>query len=394
MQNCLPDKTEYLFKEDYNIDCKINDNISSTSLKEDYSIKNFDYDHFYYNQNSEKKALFNNSLNNIIKKPMILQNQVFHITKVNKNSKSFSEDESELENNLELNESGNSEKIRVSPISKVNFSKLKETEKDERLKNLAKLVKRLRRKSRNLEQRFKANANKILNKYISNSVGLKKSKPNNNPFNLNIENICKSLKILRQYEKFEYDDQMHVLENFINLIAEEKLNLDSIHFRKICTQIRIFLSKESSNYIAKKGQKITFSFPEKDVNITTKEYELYSKYKDKEDVIRTVLGINEEPNQNIYPERINFEAKKGNCNENQEIYNRNISSISRNVINYNFSNNLHYQEQIKNFSVKNYNINDLVNLGMIPNNGNLQNLLINSMYSNMMQNFTPNNNQC
>lgn len=394
MQNFLPDKTEYLYKDDYNIDCKIHDNISSTSLKEDDSIKNFDYNHFYYNQNSEKKALFHNSFNNIINNPLIRKNEIFHISKVNKNSKSLSEEESEFENDLEFDEFGNSEKIRVSAMSKVNFSKLKETEKDERLKNLAKLVKRLRRKSRNLEQRFKANANKILNKYISNSLGLKKSKPNNIPFNFNIENICKSLKILRQYEKFEYDDQMHVIENFINLIAEEKLNLDSIHFRKICTQIRIFLSKESCNYIANKGQKITFSFPEKDVNITTKEYELYSKYKDKEDVIRTILGINEEPNQNIYPERINFEAKKVNCYENLEKENKNISSITGNIINNNFSNNLNYHEQIKNFSAKNYNINDLMNLGMISNNGNLQNLLINSMYSNIIQNFTPNNNQC
>lgn len=249
-------------------------------------------------------------------------------------------------------ENSNSGK-RVSAISKVNFTKLSEGEKEERLKNLAVLVKKLRRKVRNLENRFKSNANKILKKYISNNLGIKKHKSNQEPLDLDIDNLCKALKCVRQYEKFDYNDQKHVIENFIKLIAEEKISLDSINFTKICTQIRIFLSKESSKYIANKGQKITFSFPEKDINITAKEYELYSKYKDREDIIRTIVGIPEEAVQNSYPERIHFEPRKNFTAENNpQISKSNNNDANLNLNNFN-PNNLKNLININNSHLKN-----------------------------------------
>lgn len=195
------------------------------------------------------------------------------------------------------------------PIPKYIFPSFFYFEKEERLKNLAKLVKLLWRKTKNLEQRFKKNANKILNRYLSNLLGIKKYKTNNIHLNFSFDSLYQAHKILRNYEKFEYDDQCHVFENFINLIADEKMQFYSINFRKFL-QIRFFLTKEQSNYISKNGQKITFSFPEKDINITTKEYELYSKYKYKEDVIRTTIGVLEENPNNIYPERISLKIKK------------------------------------------------------------------------------------
>ena len=154
---------------------------------------------------------------------------------------------------------------RVSAYSKVNFSKLKEQEKDERLKNLAKLVKRLRRKVRNLEQKFKTNANKIFGNYLHHSLGVKKyqmaTSNQNAALELTLENISKALKNVRAYDGFEYEDQKNVVENLINLLAEEKISLDSINSGKICSQIRLFLNKEKIKYISKKGQKIVFSFP-------------------------------------------------------------------------------------------------------------------------------------
>jgi len=230
---------------------------------------------------------------------------------------------------------------RVSAISKVNFTKLSDAEKDERLKNLAKMVKRLRRKVRNLENRFQSNANKILNKYLANNLGIKKqSKINQYPLDMDIDKLSNALKILRQYEKFEYSDQRHVIENLVNLIANEKLSLDSINFRKICTQIRIFLEKENSSYISNKGQKITFSFPESDINITTKEYELYSKYKDKEEIIRTIMGVPEESPLSVYPEIINFEPKK--LKERQDVK---MSNLQNNFVNASSKQNLMNVEQ-------------------------------------------------
>ena len=241
----------------------------------------------------------------------------FSNTKKNKKNKSSNSSDMDLLSELEFEENSennldesNSSELRVSAISKVNFSKLNNFEKEQRLKNLAKLVKGLKRKVRNLENRFSSNANKILNKYISDNLGIKKNNIKEEPLNLNIDNLCLALKNLRKYEKFEYDDQKQVIENFINLIAEEKIKPDSINFRKICTQIRLFLEKNKSNYISKSIQKITFSFPEKDVNITTNEYESYSNYKDREDIIRTILGVGEDFNNITYPKVINFEPKK------------------------------------------------------------------------------------
>lgn len=451
MRNTCEDNSHYFFKENSGDDIKIsnNNNMSSTSLKDD-SIKNDDNNNFYFNQSSEKDAaaLFQNPImDNMLSIPISPekitsksnQKKIFNILKTKRCRDNESESnslndslsldcgiDSELEGDLDLNDQKSEN--RVSAKSKVNFSKLTEIEKDERLKNLAKLVKRLRRKTRNLEQRFKKNANKMLNRYISNSLGIKKYKTvsdatNNIPLNFNIDILCKSLKMLRSYDKFEYSDQKHAIENFIKLIAEEKLQLDSLNFRKICTQIRLFLNREQSEYISNKGQKITFSFPEKDINITTKEYELYSKYKDKEEIIRSIIGIPEEKAQHIYPERINFETKKAiknfyqdpecssnNNNINYKALSNHINTNSISSTNYlngnasnnnagslnsnNYSNFSTLEDQLKNFSINNINLNDVMNLGIISNNGNLHNLLLNSIYSNLIQNFSSQNNPC
>jgi len=110
---------------------------------------------------------------------------------------------------------------------------------------------------------------------------------------MDVDRLCGALNNLRNYENFEYEDEKHIIENLINLIAEDKLPLDSINFRKICTQVRLFTPPEKVQYIDKTGQKITFSFPEVDLQISPKEYDYYSNYKDKEDVIRMILGITE-----------------------------------------------------------------------------------------------------
>lgn len=461
MRNNSEENSQYFFIDKCN-EFKMQNNMSSTSLKDD-SIKNFENNNFYFNQNSEKDALFPNAfvenMENRVNIPSVVSNKknckkMFTILKIKKpensgdnvNSSSnpdssfISESDIDSKFEKELDSQQQNSDNRICANSKVNFSKLTEAEKDERLKNLAKLVKRLRRKTRNLEQRFKKNTNKILNRYMSNYLGIKKYKSANNlnnssPLNFNIDNLCKSLKMLRSCDKFDYDDQRHVIENLIKLIAEEKIQLDSINFRKICTQIRLFLSKEQSNYISKKGQKITFSFPEKDINISTKEYELYSKYKDKEEVIRTIIGIPEESNQSIYPDRINFETKKEvfnfndlnsnfinnthinkfssnnqngnsistsdylngltacpNGNSNNNSYNHINANVNAN--NSNYSNISSLQDQLKKFPINKFNLNDVMNLGMISNNGNLKNLLLNSIYSNLIQNISSTNNAC
>jgi len=273
---------------------------------------------------------------------------------------------------------------------------------------LSKLVKRLRRKVKNLDNKFKNNTNKLLTKFISHSLGLSKKKKhqqedilNNNNEDLNTSNnkinpqgecngnleidvdkICKALNNLRNYEHFEYEDEKHIIENMINLIAEDKLPLDSINFRKICTQLRLFTSSEKVNYISKKGQKITFSFPERDLNITGKEYEYYSNFKDREDVIRMILGINEQGGDVNYPEKINFDQK----NKVKEIIvNNKGEDKERNdgFMNPNYNNNV---------KLENISLNNLFPLGMVPNY-NQQSTYTNNTNNNLNNSSNFNNNQ-
>ena len=176
------------------------------------------------------------------------------------------------------------------------------------MKNLAKLISRLRRKIRNMEIRYKNNACSILSSLVDKTV--KKIKKSNidesEKTSFNIDNLVKSIKKLREYPSFEYEDQKFVIENFIDLIAEDKINLDSINFKKLCTQIRMFLDVEKVKYISTKGQKIIFSMNEMDIHITPQEYEFYSKFKNNRDAIRAILGVETENNKE-YPEKITFE---------------------------------------------------------------------------------------
>jgi hypothetical protein len=186
----------------------------------------------------------------------------------------------------------NTKTKKISPFSKVNFSKLKSEEKDERLKNLAKLVKRLRRKVRNLETKVKSNASKLLNKYLYAKLGINtKNKYLQPDFQFDFEKIVKALRKVRDYEDFEYSDQKHLIENIINLIADDQIKLDSLAFKRICSQVRMLLPKERVKYISKKQSKVTISFPETEVNISNKEYLKLVRFKDNEDALRAILGI-------------------------------------------------------------------------------------------------------
>jgi hypothetical protein len=234
------------------------------------------------------------------KKSEIAKNKkIFKIKKFVKYNKFLSEicsDESSEE--VEKPETKKDPKAKkISPFSKVNFSKLKSEEKDERLKNLAKLVKRLRRKVRNLETKVKSNATKLLNKYLCSKLGINtKNKYIQPEFQFDFEKIVKALKKVRDNDDFEYSDQKHLIENLINLIADDQLKFDSLAYKRICTQVRMLLPKDRIKYISKKQSKVTISFPETEVNVSNKEYLKLAKFKDNEDILRAILGI-EQPKE-------------------------------------------------------------------------------------------------
>jgi hypothetical protein len=227
--------------------------------------------------------------------------KIFEITK-NKKTKGLdtanSDSNEEIEGSDEdyTMEEGNK---RISAGSKVNFNKLSENEKDNRLKNLSVLITRLRKKIRNLETKCQKNVANNTKSYIDSQLSI-----NGKDSGFNLDHLIKALKVVKDHNEHHYEDEKNILENFIVLLAEERLSLNSIHFKKICSQIRMFLDKEKINFISKKGQKIIYSFKERDIFITPQEYDQYKEFKNNERVIRTIMGIN--PLQGDYPEKIVF----------------------------------------------------------------------------------------
>jgi len=190
----ISENTEFdITKNHFEINDFKNKHLLSTSEKDD-SIKIFENNNFNVPQNTKDAIILQHHIETI-ENPSIQhiinsknKKKIFNIFKFkreiinNEFDKSISsEAESDFEN-LRLNLDNGDNRILAN--SKVNFSKLSDQEKDHRLKNLAKLVKRLRRKTRNLEQKLKKNANKILNRYLSKYLGIKKYKPNNIPLKL------------------------------------------------------------------------------------------------------------------------------------------------------------------------------------------------------------------
>lgn len=227
--------------------------------------------------------------------------KIFRIKKYVKYNKFLSEicSDEELSDNhkTELKEP---KAKKISPFSKVNFSKLKAEEKDERLKNLAKLVKRLRRKVRNLENKVRFNPTKLLNKHIWNKLGINtKNKYLQPEFQFDFDKICKALKKVRNYEEYEFDDQKHLIENIINLVADENMKIGSLAYKKICSILRPLIPKEKIKYISKKDSKITISFPETEIYISNKEYSKIARFKDNEEILRAVLGTYDENEKTI-----------------------------------------------------------------------------------------------
>ena len=212
-------------------------------------------------------------------------------------SDNFKLQEREIENNKDP------EKRKISPFSKVNFSKLRVEEKDERLKNLALLVKRLRRKVRNLEHKVKFNATKLLNRHLWNKLGINsKNKYMRPEIQFDFDKICKALKKIRNSQDLEFSDEKNIIENIINLIAEGDLKINSLTFKRICSQIRLLLPSDKVKYIDKRATEKIIKTEEKEILISEKEYNSLLRYKENSDLMQCLYGLEtklkEEPSIN------------------------------------------------------------------------------------------------
>ena len=210
-------------------------------------------------------------------------------------------------------------------------------------------------------------------------------------FTFDFDKICRALKRVRNHEDFEYSDQKHLIENVINMIAEDKLKLDSLGYKRICSQIRMLLNKEQIKYVSKKNSKVTVSFPETEVYITKLEYNKLKKYKDKEEILRAILGVYDHDERTVRisiesPTEIN-ENKKEDLEiskKNEEIDNPMVKIFDNNLIGQDkeiLKNNDEFVitkneiiENKNNFLMEKYNIFQENNCSINNNSNNLNNL--------------------
>jgi hypothetical protein len=111
-----------------------------------------------------------------------------------------------------------------------------------------------------------------------------------------LKNFREALNKLDSFQGFELSDQKDVLRNLCKVIADGKLKLNSLVYNMICTMVRTHIPTpvKTSNG----SKKIFVHFPEKEVQITEKEYKNILKYQDNEDILRLLTGqIKEESEQ-------------------------------------------------------------------------------------------------
>lgn len=218
--------------------------------------------------------------------------KVFKILKQNPIKNNQSENSYTYQTDEEI-----AEEHRVKPHSKVNFSKLSDSEKDSRLKNLSSLITRLRKKIRNLDSKYSNLTEIKLKKILNDKIG--------NNCNLNLDELVQSLKILYGFNHHEFRDQIYLIQNLIKLISSGKLRPDSINYKKICTQVRMMLNIKDIEYISSDANSIDIDFGENSIKIGPSEYEHYKDFINNERVMRLVFGLH---SRKEYPDLIKFNS--------------------------------------------------------------------------------------
>jgi hypothetical protein len=173
---------------------------------------------------------------------------------------------------------------------------LSEDEKLSKLKILSKIVRRYRRKLKNIKKKFSTNVEKNFKKYLGSKLSGKKK--DRNDVNVSVTSIISGLKRLKANRNADFSNDRNVIEDMVRLIAEGKLTPESIAFKKIASQVRLFLSKDKIKHISKTQPKIFINLPEKDVYITKKELSFYQNAGEDQDIYRTIYGIKPVVNMN------------------------------------------------------------------------------------------------
>jgi len=177
-------------------------------------------------------------------------------------------------------------------LIKYNNKKLSNLEKIEKLKILSKVVRRYRRKIKNIRKKIKVNSEKIWAKYLNKKITKDKKNKKEKEKPLSIGNLILALKKLRNVP-MEFEEDRLAIENLISVIASGKLKPESINYQIIATQIRAFLAEDKVKHLIREPT-IYINLPAKEVYITKKELEFYRKAGTDENLFRTILGFKQE----------------------------------------------------------------------------------------------------
>jgi len=193
-----------------------------------------------------------------------------------------------------------SPKQRIKLISGIPKNKsLTNVERVQKMKILSKIVRRYRRKLKNLKEKFKVNIEKSFKTHINkNRIGNKKDK--RTEINITLPNLIKAMGTLKNSQSIEFSHEKNLIENFIHMVAEKKLRPDSIQMKKICGQVRLFLNNQV-NHISRTKPKAYIKMNDRQVPITQDEYNLYKKLGNNVEAFKVIFGLKENvKNQVVY----------------------------------------------------------------------------------------------
>jgi len=162
-------------------------------------------------------------------------------------------------------------KKKISPYSKVNFSKLRNKEKIQRYLMMRKLVNKLNCKLKSMEKLVGKNPCSLLDKLAKIKISKMEKLCNKPKRELNdnktfeefqefkFENLVKAAKKLYFHEDFEFCEEKNLLNLLFKVFDNEKINLNSLHLNEIMKIIRsIKENNQEKNFFEEKINKKSF----------------------------------------------------------------------------------------------------------------------------------------
>jgi len=181
---------------------------------------------------------------------------------------------------------------RIKLVHEFKSKNLSEIEKISKLKVLSKIVRRYRRKLKNLHKKFNENCEKNFKKYISSNVftnGFKKDKKIQQ-VDLPLNTLVTAIKKIQNSNSLTFSHERNIVQQLIESIAQNKLKPNSIQFKKIATFVRMCLDSKKISHISKNKPKIMISLEEKNIDITEREL-MYYKQGEDENILRAIFGV-------------------------------------------------------------------------------------------------------